>query len=1257
MDDARYNAIIEIIFNNDKAIEALEQMAVRAGESFEIISSANRKLNKDLADQANIAAKIHYEKGKALEQEQKDELEAYDIIAKERAKDSADKAKQLAADRKLLEAEHTAQKKVLQNFRDAELAAEKAAGIQSTKALGEKLALERKLRIAAMQQNNSEDRAQASENDSAVRRQLATTEQLNAQKLKSLEATQKLQRAAAKSHNDALLQMDKDRIRDEIAIARAGKLQLSTLMRVGAGASVMTGNYGIGGGMYAGANIAQTMGLTVAAGTAAVAGSLAAVAGAYVYALAQGEKFNVALHDTATLLIDLKPGSEAFNAAMDQMGKDAIKISNLYGTDLIDVMHSFKTALSSGIEVDELEQFGTVAATMATALGTSMDKSIDVLTSFKDNYGLQVTEMSQVSSMLFNTVDIGKVNVETLIKNLGRVIPVARQAGLSMYDMAAGVTTLSRGMNTAQSVTGFTNFIHAMVDPSKKAREEMDRLGIAWGNSAFQGKTLLQVVRNLKEKVGNDAEAMGKIFEDAFGYRGAAGLIGMVELLDKASKGVHKMGTDTEAAGVKMLTFTAQFNKDLTAIWNTITAIGNSKWLAEAYAGLKSNVGVLAAGPLAPLAYGVKKGIREYSDSDRSDMIDDKFDKMREQRIVAVDALITKSNSEMAAKLLEDYKELYAWKYKSEDDLNKHILLLTKERTKAVADLSGLRVLGYNKDAFDPAKQRAEEIRNKEVSYHIRDNQREELAKLEAQVKNLPKAIDNAVDFFSQQGAKELQQMMLEMTLLANGINAMEAGADRELLVKKLETMKEAYNIREHDEQKKIDQYRKSQEALGEIDKKALQDYQDKILGQRSTVETNYANERIAKTRTLELALYTISASYSDKLNVLAERRVKALSKLKQSLSDIDDNDKARRSSDEFKGTDLGRASGIGNWRKLQNELEELKQRMEDAIASGDTKNFEVLKGRAENVYGQYRDARIADGAGAKRFENGGTDSFNAMFGDVIKKGNDKITSEMKTKATKEFQKESNSINREAAAAERAFEDEIKQAQIKGTQADIDNVKATADVDKAVQAANKDIVAKLGENAKAIVTAIGNIKGSGGGSATPPTGTPPPATPPTGTPTPVDPGTPPPATPTPVDPGTETPNPDPGDTSGAFGDAGDSSTTDPTLNAFHGGSGGGSVNVSGLATKTIRYPSLGTPPASSGGSDKGGGVNVYVNATDPNSATKIAQVIGSAMDSYYKTNTVQGAGNNTDIRHNNVYAPVTGQVQRASASFKSSKRF
>ena len=359
-------------------------------------------------------------------------------------------------------------------------------------------------------------------------------------------------------------------------VAAGGGLAGNRALRIGAGLAGMTGNYQVASGMYAAANIPGLSGISIPTGAAVGAGAAIGAGALGIGILGYGRELNIELAKMSTLLLPASAGTVELSKAMSDASDSAARLSSRFNVDIVDIVKAYKEALSSGIEAGDLERFGKVAGTLSKALGEDFGKSVNLLTTFKDTYGATITDLDKFNDILFNVVDVGKVNVSQLLHNFGRLMPVGKSAGIAIDDLAAAFATLSRQMTVPQATTGLLNAIRDIMNPSEKNAAAFREYGIMFGQMAFEGRTFLQVIEDIHKKTGGSGEAIGKLFSDVQSSRAIQSLTTTLDLYRQMPSAIANTETAIVAANRAQNTFWENLGRDYNAFSNVLQKLGSS---------------------------------------------------------------------------------------------------------------------------------------------------------------------------------------------------------------------------------------------------------------------------------------------------------------------------------------------------------------------------------------------------------------------------------------------------------------------------------------------------------------------------------------------------------------------------------------------------------------------------------------------------------------------------------------------------------
>lgn len=175
-----------------------------------------------------------------------------------------------------------------------------------------------------------------------------------------------------------------------------------------------------------------------------------------------------------------------------------------------DSIRSLYQAISAGQEpANALEVVGA-SAKLAQAGLSSLTDSTNIVTTVLNAYNLSADKANIVTDVLFQTVRDGKTTVPELAKNLGKLIPIAAQAGVDLTEVSGAVAALTAaGLNTPQATTAVRAFLTSAIKPSRQAQAAAEELGIEFSAAAINAQGLVPFITNLRDRLQTFAAAGG----------------------------------------------------------------------------------------------------------------------------------------------------------------------------------------------------------------------------------------------------------------------------------------------------------------------------------------------------------------------------------------------------------------------------------------------------------------------------------------------------------------------------------------------------------------------------------------------------------------------------------------------------------------------------------------------------------------------------------------------------------------------------
>ena len=328
----------------------------------------------------------------------------------------------------------------------------------------------------------------------------------------------------------------------ENSVANARRARASRGLRIGAGIAGATGSFRLASGLFTastavqglpledfktGNSLIKSIGKSAASAAPLVAGFTAAFIGigAAVFEIKEGLKLEKEIAKLSTLFTDAALAGVPFQNALEETRHLALELASAFNIELTEAVEGFETALSAGINFPDLAEFSREAVELSQALKVSFSESVDILTTLKDSYKLDIGELTKVNNILFRTIDEGKVTVSDLSTNLGRVASVASTAGVDIADLFGLITFATRqGLKSSRAITSIAKFIESVVDPTDKAKAKFRELGLEFGQTAVKGEKLREFITQLSAKTGGQLDILSQLFPQDRALRIAASL-------------------------------------------------------------------------------------------------------------------------------------------------------------------------------------------------------------------------------------------------------------------------------------------------------------------------------------------------------------------------------------------------------------------------------------------------------------------------------------------------------------------------------------------------------------------------------------------------------------------------------------------------------------------------------------------------------------------------------------------------------------
>lgn len=266
--------------------------------------------------------------------------------------------------------------------------------------------------------------------------------------------------------------------------------------------------------------------------------------------------------------------------------------------ELAEALYFLRSSGLGGAEaMDALE---ASAKASAAGLGDTVVLA-DAVSSAMMAYSDAGLTAADATDVLVATARAGKAEPAELAGQLGRLIPISAELGISFADVGAAAAALStKGMDASMASTSLSGVMSKLLKPSQQAAELLDEVGLSTDTirQSIAEKGLLGTLEELRAKLGE--AGFVKFLEDAQAIQGGLALLGgdlektkdiFGQVNDAAGATDKAFATWAESMGAENAQAFAQFQVALIRVGEVLAPIAADVLsavasIAEAFSGL-----------------------------------------------------------------------------------------------------------------------------------------------------------------------------------------------------------------------------------------------------------------------------------------------------------------------------------------------------------------------------------------------------------------------------------------------------------------------------------------------------------------------------------------------------------------------------------------------------------------------------------------------------------------------------------------------
>ena len=164
----------------------------------------------------------------------------------------------------------------------------------------------------------------------------------------------------------------------------------------------------------------------------------------------------------------------------------------------------------AGLSAKQVSNSLQAVINLATASGSTLKESVDIVTSTLTVFNLNATEAGRVANILTSGLNLSKLSMDKLSLGIQYAGNIAADAGLSLTELTAVLGGLANaGIRSGSTLgTGVRQLLLELLNPTEKAKEVFKDLKISLADVDVRAYGLTGVMENLRQKGFTTADAM-----------------------------------------------------------------------------------------------------------------------------------------------------------------------------------------------------------------------------------------------------------------------------------------------------------------------------------------------------------------------------------------------------------------------------------------------------------------------------------------------------------------------------------------------------------------------------------------------------------------------------------------------------------------------------------------------------------------------------------------------------------------------------
>lgn len=259
-----------------------------------------------------------------------------------------------------------------------------------------------------------------------------------------------------------------------------------------------------------------------------------------------------------TKFADIQSITAATNEDMSKLKTTIFEVGQNSKFTVDELAEATTTLGQAGLSANEINNVLETTSNLAMATGSSLESTVDVMTSAIAVWGLNSEEAEHLADIMVSGMNKTKATLDTFRMSVQYAGSTVAGLNVNFEDFAAVISAAANaGLRSSVIGTGLRAVISELQAPTVRLVENLSKLGITQEDVDIRSIGLIQTLQNLKDSGINASNAY-----QIFNKRAATfyvSLLGQIDSIEELRKAFSETDVAVKAAGIQMDTASAKF--------------------------------------------------------------------------------------------------------------------------------------------------------------------------------------------------------------------------------------------------------------------------------------------------------------------------------------------------------------------------------------------------------------------------------------------------------------------------------------------------------------------------------------------------------------------------------------------------------------------------------------------------------------------------------------------------------------------------